>query len=382
MARRRFQTGSVLLRGKKWYGKYREDLIQSDGTVIRVQRRVVLGTKRDYPTKPLAKRQLQSILTKVNSLDYRGEHIATVEEFAHKWREQALSHLKPSSRHSYESHIKVQIIPLLGKLRISELGIENQQAFVNRLRGTVSRTTITRILATLSSMLRVAKMWGYTTQTLTLKMLSLPPNDGPKESRFFLPEQATQMIALAQGKFKVLLAICATTGMRIGEVLALQRGDFDFERGIINVRRSVWRGHVTVPKSRASAAMIPLTSQLAQIVKPYTDALPSEILFLSNSGRMYIAENLNRQVLWPILDKLGIPRCGFHAFRHMYSSILFSQGAHPTVAQALLRHADPGITLGIYGHVLGNEHREMMERVAALLVPNGAKIDSQTQLIQ
>lgn len=382
MARRRFQTGSVLLRGKKWYGKYREDLIQSDGSVTRVQRRIVLGTKRDYPTKQLAKRQLQATLAKINSLDYRGERIATVEEFAHKWREQALSHLKPSSRHSYESHIKVQIIPMLGRLRISELGIENQQAFVNRLRGTVSRTTITRILATLSSMLRVAKMWGYTTHSVSLRMLSLPATEVQQESRFFLPEQAMQIIALAHGKFRVLLSICAMTGMRIGEALALERPDFDFKRGVIHVRRSVWRHQLTTPKSRASMAIIPLALPLMQVVRPYVDSLPSDQLFVSLAGRHYIAENLNRQVLWPILDKLGIPRCGFHAFRHMYASALFSQGAHPAVAQALLRHADPGITLGTYGHVLGTEHREMNERVAALLVPNGAKSDTQVQLIQ
>ena len=76
-----------------------------------------------------------------------------------------------------------------------------------------------------------------------------------------------------------------------------------------------------------------------------------------------------RQALAPILDKLKIPRRGFHAFRHMHASLLLATGAAPQVAQKQLRHSDARITLGIYGHVIGDSQREAVEKVASILFP-------------
>ena len=59
--------------------------------------------------------------------------------------------------------------------------------------------------------------------------------------------------------------------------------------------------------------------------------------------------------------KLGIPRGGFHSARHGASSALFADGVNPTVVQAQMRHSDPRITLGIYGHAIGRDHRNAVE---------------------
>src|SRR5213075_2605393 len=70
MARRRYQCGSVILKGQVWYGKYRDDVVEQDGTVTRVQRRTPLGTKKEYPTKRLAERKLEQILCRINAVEY------------------------------------------------------------------------------------------------------------------------------------------------------------------------------------------------------------------------------------------------------------------------------------------------------------------------
>jgi len=58
MAHRRFQKGYVYQRGAIWYGRWREDVIQADGKVVLVQNDVVLGTVKEYRTKPLAQRAI------------------------------------------------------------------------------------------------------------------------------------------------------------------------------------------------------------------------------------------------------------------------------------------------------------------------------------
>jgi hypothetical protein len=101
MARRRYQRGSVFLRGKRdlvWVARWREDVIDSAGQVKRVRRSEVLGTRKDFPTKKLALRELEDRTAPVNSMSYRAMRTATLAEFAKLLEEQVLTQYKPSNR--------------------------------------------------------------------------------------------------------------------------------------------------------------------------------------------------------------------------------------------------------------------------------------------
>lgn len=384
MARKRYQKGSVSQVGQSWIGRYREDRIRLDGTIERVRKAVVLGSKREIPTKRLAERRLETYLAPINAFSYRPGKMATVGEFAEKWKRETLSNRKASTVHGYESHLKVQILPHLGKLPLDQVGVENQQAFISRIAGTVSRTTLRNVLATLSSMLTTAKNWGYTCEGVHFNKLALPERDSKKQARTFTPGQARDIIALATGQSRAMFALAAMAGLRVGEILGLQVDDFDFEHLFFHVRRSVWRGKLQTPKNINSEASLPLPVPLARIIREQIATLPQgqEFLFLNRLGRLFIAENVVRNHLVPILDALKISRCGFHAFRHTHTSLLLASGAAPTVVQAQLRHADPRITLGIYGHVIGDAQREAVDRVASVLASNGLSMEPQTDVIQ
>jgi integrase len=342
---------------------------------------LVLGTKRELPTKRLAERRLDAELCRINLPSYRPARVATLEEFAERWQVQVLSKQKPSSIHAAKSHLKNQILPLLGKMLINELGVENQQAFVTRLSGTIARKTLLNVLGTLSSMLSTAKNWGYVTEGVSFDKLSLPERSIQQKAHCFTADQARNIIAAATGQYRVMFAIAAMTGLRAGEILALQSEDFDFERRLLHVRRSVWRGKLQTPKSAHSEATIPIPEALSAIVRGFLGDRQG-FLFINTRGHLFIAENVVRQALCPILDALKIPRCGFHAFRHTHTSLLLSSGAAPSVTQAQLRHSDARITLGIYGHIVGDEHREAVERVASILDPSGPKSRVVSELIQ
>ena len=109
---------------------------------------------------------------------------------------------------------------------------------------------------------------------------------------------------------------------------------------------------------------------------------PDGFLFVTRNNRPPSSNKVVKYRLWPFLDKLGIPRCGLHAFRHTQSSLLLESGATPAVEQRQLRHSDARTTLGTYGHVVGNAHREAVEKVASILDPVGPKLEPVTQLIQ
>jgi hypothetical protein len=157
MARRRYQCGCVILKGQVWYGKYRDDVVEQDGTVTRVQRRTPLGTKKEYPTKRLAERKLEQILCRINAVEYRPGRVATLAEFAERWKVEILTKGKDSSQGADKSHLTRHILPYLGKLRLDVIGVENQQTFVTHLADEVSYKSVLNILSTLSSILDTAK---------------------------------------------------------------------------------------------------------------------------------------------------------------------------------------------------------------------------------
>ncbi len=83
--------------------------------------------------------------------------------------------------------------------------------------------------------------------------------------------------------------------------------------------------------------------------------------FVNRRGRPFSANKLREKVLHPLLEKLGIPRGGFHSLRHGATTALLADGATPAIAQKQLRHSDPRITLGVHGHVIGNQQRDAVE---------------------
>ena len=120
-------------------------------------------------------------------------------------------------------------------------------------------------------------------------------------------------------------------------------------------------------KSNASSADVPMPSQLAERLRKHLQAHDgkTDLLFINRRGRPFSANKLREKVLHPLLERLGIPRGGFHSMRHGATSALLADGATRAVVQKQLRYSDPRITLGVYGHVIGNQQREAVENRSA-----------------
>jgi integrase len=373
MARKRYQKGWVYLDGVKWKGRYRDDVITEQGTK-RIRREVILGFKRDM-TKPLAERRMEVVLAKINGFDYRPERVATFGEFLERWKAEVLTKQQPSSARAVNSHLRCYIVPQLSNLRLEQFGVENQQSFVSRIfeKG-VSRKTVLNVLGTLSSILSTARDWGYNCGAINLHKLRLPPRGARHEAANFTLDQLQRILALAEEPWHTMFCILTMDGLRAGEVLGLQWRDIDFERQLLHIRRSAWYGKIQAAKSQASETILPIPAALTSILKEYRAQWKPNtegFLFVTRNGRPPSSNKVVEYHLWAVLDALGIPRCGLHAFRHTHTAMLLDSGATPKVVQRQLRHADARTTLEIYGHVVGDAHREAVEKVASILDANG-----------
>lgn len=377
LARRRFQRGVLELRGENWTVRFREDMLQPDGAVKRVEVRRVVGTRAELPTRKLARRQADEIVAHVNGFNYQPVRVATVADFSEVWKSRALVLMKSSTRKAAEAHLRVYLVPQFGKARLDELNTGSVQAFVTAMaRQGRSRHYGKNVLSTLRSMLRSARSWGYLVGEFRFADLTLPAESIRKAPPFFTASQTTAIIEAAREPWRTAFAVAAMTGMRPGEVFGLTLDDLDFERRLIFVRQTAYYSKLQTPKTRSSIAPVPMPSPLEKMLREFLRTWKpnaARLLFATRNGTPFAENNVVQRKLWPILDRLGVPRCGMHAFRHTHASLLVAQGATPAVAQRQLRHADVATTLGIYTHVLGDDQRAAAEKVAFELRPDATK---------
>jgi integrase len=371
--RRRFQRGRLFKRGKSpvWVGVFREDQLQPNGTMKRVQRKVVLAPVSELSERAAWKR-LQPFLDRVNSESVKMPPRTgmTLEQFVKEWQTSVAINLSATTARAAESHLRAHIIPKLGGLPLTEINTKNVQSFVAYLAsGGRSRKTVENVLLTLSSILRTAREWKYACGDFRFAGLTLPREGVKKDPRSFADEEMGRLIAAAPEPLSTIIALTVVLGLRIGETLALRVSDIDFTKKIIRVRQSVDAAtrDVQAVKSRASSADLPMSPQLETRLRAHlrTHGGKSELLFMNRRGRPFSANKLREKVLHPLLEKLGIERGGFHSMRHGTCSALLADGATPAVVQKQLRHSDARITLGIYGHVVGDQQRVAVENRSA-----------------
>ncbi len=187
-----------------------------------------------------------------------------------------------------------------------------------------------------------------------------------------MDEEVRKIITNASEPLSTIVAVTAVLDLPIGETLALRTFDVDFAKHVIRVRQSVDAATRTVcgVKSRASSADLPMSKELEARLRTHLQKHDhkNELLFDNGRGRPFSADKLREKQLHPLLDALGIPRGGFHSMRHGAASSLLAAGATPAVVQAQLRHSDARITLGIYGHVIGDAQRNAVQSRSTKLV--------------
>ena len=374
LARRRFQKGRLFLRGRKnavWVGRWREDVIEN-GNVRRIERSEVLGAKSDFPTKSLARRELEKRLSVVNDPRYRARPTATFAEFASRWESLVLTQHKPSTQATIRSHLHKHLVPFFGNWQMREIGPEGVQRFVSSIG--LSAKTAKNLFATMQMLCKSARTWGYIAHDPVSGIVL--PRRHRVASRFFSVEEALRILAAAPEPYHTFYWLALETGMRAGELCGVRARDFDFERGLVSVKQSVWRGKFQSPKSENAVRCFTLSRALldhvANCLKQWR---PNErgLLFATRNGTPWDANLLVKRKLYPLLDSLGIERGGLHAFRHTNSTLMDHLGTPLKVRQQRLGHSDPSLTLGVYTHVASDDDERVAEQLGEILRPNAPK---------
>jgi integrase len=186
------------------------------------------------------------------------------------------------------------------------------------------------------------------------------------EMDFLTPEEIRRVIAHSREPYATLVYLAIFTGLRRGELLALQWGDVDWNRRKLRVRRTLYRGTFTRPKTPNAVRDVDLsprtveTLRLCQVMYP---PLASDLIFRTRGDHPLDPDNLVKRVFRPTLARAGIRRIRFHDLRHTYATLLINQGANIKYISKQMGHASVQITLDRYGHLLPDTGREEMQKL-------------------
>jgi integrase len=163
----------------------------------------------------------------------------------------------------------------------------------------------------------------------------------PKRTRqrYFTQEQLRQIIEAAPEHYRVLFALLAATGLRVGEAAGLHLEDLDLDNGVIYVRRSVWNGQELDPKTENAVREFDIDPALAALLRDYIGSSRRIRLFEARNGAPLSAGNIRNRVLHLLLTKLGIPKAGLHAFRHSRVTLLRKNGTPADLQKSWIGHS-------------------------------------------
>lgn len=145
-------------------------------------------------------------------------------------------------------------------------------------------------------------------------------------------------------------------GLRQGELLGLQWNDVDLKKGLLRVKRNVYRGKVGTPKG-GRWRDIDLGDEVLGALKAHRH-LRSEWVFCSMDGSRLTADQC-RKPLQRACDRAGVRRIGWHVLRHTFASHLAMRGAPLRHIQKLMGHSTIVMTER-YAHLMPEATRDVV----------------------
>jgi integrase len=273
--------------------------------------------------------------------------------------------VKPSTKQSYECALKRHILPGFGDLLLAEVVPLQIEAFLQaKLKNGLSSKSVRNLIGLLQGIFSLA---------LDNDLIVRSPVRGkhkPTVQRHEKPVWTANQVRLILGAvpqpYRGLFVCAALTGARLGELLGLQWKHVDLKNRTLRIQQSLWQRQLVSPKTSGSVRTVPFGDGLAQpLLEHHQNAVhkqPEDFVFCKRDGTPLNPDVLRKDVLYPALDRLGIPRAsgasGFHTFRHSAASFINAQTGNLKLAQKLLGHSTINMTADVYTHTSAEADRE------------------------
>lgn len=322
----------------------------------------------------------------VGLLEEESATLPTLTDYVYGWEDDDGFHLgwldkhaklalKKSTWTNYETILKAHILAELGNHPLDEItSRKTSDLLVSKLKQGLRSKTVRNIKNCLSSILSHAQQPdGYIEQNPVIGVKVAKP-EAEKPARDPDPFSWEDRAMLEQTykdqfpRFYPMILTGFRTGLRIGELIALQWGDIDLKHKLIRVSRNVAGGRITTPKSKSSIREVRMTTQLMAeletlrihrkeetIKKGWVDV--PDWIFCSEIGGILNADNFRKRVWERAMEKSGLRRRTPHDMRHTYATLRLSKGDSLAEVSKEMGHSSSELTYKTYYRWLPKESR-------------------------
>lgn len=290
------------------------------------------------------------------------------------------THCKLSTQTRYESAARLYLLPRFGSRDMTKIGREEIKQLVYDLyTQDKSINTVKSVLTPLRALFQHAVEDGHVTANPCTRILKRTPKEETGQTRkadFLTREEVKLLLDTSRAHFPQhypFFLLLARTGLRIGEAMALQWDDIDFHGRFIEVRRSLYKNHISTPKN-GKTRRVDMSQQLTETLKTLLIERKKETLqrgwrelpswiFTTTAGT-FLNEGSFRYRHWtPLLKKAGLRSLRVHDLRHTFASLLIQHGESLAYVKEQLGHHSIKLTVDTYGHLIPGGNKAAVDRL-------------------
>ncbi len=285
----------------------------------------------------------------------------TTGEYLEEWLARARVSVRDSTWAAYRNAV-VHLVDGLGGGSLRLLSAMEVERFEHQLLASGrSAKTVANVHAVLHRALADAERDGLVDRNVA-SLVSPPRAERPEMTTWTVTELKQFLRSVEGHRLYAAFVVLATTGMRRGEVLGLQRADVDLARAEVSVRRTVGvvdgRIDIGPPKSSSSRRLVALDTTTTAVLADQLEHRAGPVWVFPGEGD----GPLNPASFSTTFDRLAaraaVPRIRLHDLRHTYATIALRAGVHPAIVSDRLGHSSIAVTIDLYSHAVPGLQRE------------------------
>lgn len=347
-------------------------------------------TRRGFKTKKEAEIAQARLKTEIADNGLLNTDITTFKEIYELWYE-GYQHTIKESTLLVNQHIFNLVLDKLGDMQLKKITLPYCQKVINGYSKIFSLTVLKKIKIYGSMIFDYAvKMKVIYNNPMKDVLLPKKEDDitSDDKDKYYSKEELRQFLKLVDNeqdiKLTAMFRVLAYTGIRKGELQALNWSDVDFTNNTININKTLALNTakkvvVQTPKSKSSIRNISIDEQTANILKRWkikqkeiflmigTRFKKNQSCFTEEVTNSYLYLNFMNANLKRICKKNDFKLIKVHGFRHTHCSLLFESGFTIQEVQDRLGHSDLKTTMSIYAHVTEKQRDNMADKFAKFM---------------
>jgi integrase len=336
------------------------------------------------------KREILSTVDKGMARDHAAA--TSVEAFLNSWMEATRDRLASRTAERYASIVGLHIVPVIGNVKLSRLAPEHVRKIYKAVKDKgLSNQTCLHV----HRALHTALQYGVREERILSENVVGRVKAPTAERHEHAPVNREQIRLLMAGakdtRLEVPIAVAALTGLRRGELLALQWQHIDLDKATLFVAASLEHSRAASrrirfkgPKSKTSRRVIPLAPECVMLLRSHKEGqekerdlagdahVDNDLVFPNADGTPWPPDTFTTQFS-QLAKSVGMRGFRFHDLRHAFASLTLGDGVSIKEVQTLLGHSSPVVTLSVYARSIEGLGRQAVNELAkSLLSPERA----------